>query len=136
MTNCYFDKKFRQLEEEWAKKLEQSGFEDIELFKNGQRYLKNNSRALFRKNQRTRLIREQYFQNLSDCLHTHVFSKELDRIVMTKFAEGITISQIVIDLKAINIEIHRQTIRYIIRRYEHEWGIRYWTAKERYLRHG
>lgn len=133
----YFGKHFRQLESEWQKKLEESGFKDIECLKNGQRLLRQSASNVYRHcDERTRLAREQYFQSLSNFVNNHLFFKDLDRIVMTKYADGVTISQIVIDLRSQQIKIHRQTIRFIIRRYEHLWGLRYWTAKERNLLYG
>lgn len=137
MSKFFLGKQFKQLEKEWQKKLEQNGFKDIEILKNGQRLLRQSAGNVYRHvDERTRISREQYFQSISYHTAITVFPKILDGLVMHRYADGKTIKIIVEELARENVRVHRQTIRFIIRRYEHEWGIRYWTLKERNLLYG
>jgi uncharacterized protein with gpF-like domain len=128
-------KRFKDLEAAWEEKLKRSGFVDIEKKKkNGERVLKQNSANVYRQaNEATRSAREQYYRVIAENYHQTEFNREIDRIVMGLFAEGCSIKNIVLALNEKQISIHRQTIRFIIRRHEHIWGIKYWSAKERNL---
>lgn len=135
MAKFFLRPEFKDLECEWNKRLIASGFKDIEHTKHGERVLKQYAfNAYLQADDKTRLAREQYYHLIAMNVAVHSFNKLLDEIVMTKFAEGLFIKQIVLDLNKLGFSIHRQTVRFIVRRYEHEWGIKYWTLKERNLK--
>jgi hypothetical protein len=54
----------------------------------------------------------------------------MDLTVMTMRGDGFTLIQITAENN-----IHRKTVMYIIRRYEHQWDIRKWSLKQRNLKH-
>lgn len=130
-------KSFKELEALWNERLVESGFKDVEKMKrNGERVLRQRSTNVYRQaSQSVRMSREKYFQLIAENFYQTEFNREIDKTVMGLFAEGVSIKNIVLELKGQNISIHRQTIRFIIRRFEHIWGIKYWSAKERNLIH-
>lgn len=137
VSKFYQSAEFKDIEKTWERLLFKSGFVDAERTKNGQRVLKNQSADAYRQaSAETREARVQYYRNL--CYHTYrtVFLKLIDRFVMTRRSDGVSIKQIVIEIEAHGGKIHRQTVRYIIRRYEHQWGIRFWAKEDRNLKHG
>lgn len=130
MAKFYQTQSFLKLHAEWQRKLEASGFEDIETTsgENLKQYAPNSYR------QAHRLIREaklEYFRLITHKAHDDEFIGPLSLTIMTMRGDGVPIIEI-----ADEIGLHRQTVRYIIRRHEHRWGIRFWTARQRNLKHG
>lgn len=117
--------KFRRLQEYWYKKLAENGFEDAER----KGLLIQNAPNSYR--QETPTKREQkleYFLLLGQGVSEERFECEIDKKVMTMIADGISLVEI-----AKKCKMDRNTLRYICRRYEHKWGIKSWTLKQRGL---
>lgn len=114
---------FKRQNEEWRKKLAESGFKDIE---------KANEQL------QPNIVRDspesiEYFQALIRNIYGDgryfVIPDDMSPIEITVLAlkaEGLRVGEI-----ARRTDIHRMTVIFIIRRYEHIWGIKTWTAKQR-----
>jgi hypothetical protein len=127
----YQTKEFKALAEQWEKKLAQDGLADIEKCVGSQRMLKQNSANVYRQMEATRReAKEYYYQQLSGCLYFSSFDSEVDRVVMSLKAEGANITEICRELLARGMSRYRRTVRLIIRKYEHKWGIRTWKADQ------
>lgn len=114
----------------WNEKLKQSGFEDAEVELKNDRALKQRATNAYR--QASPLEREarlDYYRILGHLSQNTEFTTELERNVMTLYANGSTICEI-----AGQINRHRQTIRHIIRRWQMRWGIRHWSPKQMNLK--
>lgn len=91
--------------------------------------LKNNDAIRF-------LAKAEYFRVLSANVAKGPCQFEDDdhEFIMRKRSEGFPILKIVRLLAEQGVEIHRHTVSFIIRRYEHKWKIRKWTKKQRHLK--
>lgn len=137
MAKFYQSREFRELEKQWDEYLKLSGFEDAERIKNGERVLRQNSSNSYRQaGDDEREAKLQYFQTLCAHFYRTEFPNPVDKLVMAMVSDGRSIKFIVFELSRSGHPTHRQTIRFIIRRYEHLWGIRVWTAKQRNLKYG
>lgn len=124
--NPFKTKQFRELEEKWNNILTESGFEDAERTVKGQRVLKQQAANSYRQIQKiNREARLEYYQLLSQHLHQEDFPNETDKTVITLLSDGFKLIEI-----ASILDIHRQTVRFIKRRYEHKWMIRTWNSKQ------
>lgn len=140
MQKFYKTKQFNELKQAWDKILENSGFVDIEKEKNGERVLKTCSMSIFYRRgpkniEITDLIkdhRQSYYQLLAEHVAKELaFEDESDRIIMQRTSEGYKISEISLELKALNkAKFNRDTIRYVRRRYENKWGIKNWKPEQ------
>lgn len=134
-SKFYQTSHFKALEKEWEARLQASGFEDAEKIIDGERVLIQNAANAFR--QADSLTVEQktaYFDQMSQAVHNEEFTNEIDSLVMHRTAEAVKIKDIVSEIKSLGYTIHRQTVRFIIRRYENKWKIKQWTHKQMYLR--
>lgn len=117
----------------WEKKLEQSGLIDIEKPIGKERYLRQNSFSLFCENDLRLRAKAKYFDLLCEKVAHYKFNNPIEEFIICKTADGFKIAEIVRLLEEIGQTKHRHTVRFIIRRYEHKWGIRKWTMKQRNL---
>jgi hypothetical protein len=126
--------KFKKLQNEWYRKLEESGFKDAEIILSDQNdwpALKQRSMNVYR--QAPDVVRENktlYFTLLGIHASAEVFDDHIKQFIMFKRAEGNQIQEISKELQARGERSHRQTIRYVIRFYENKWGVRKWTQKQ------
>ena len=124
----YKTTEFRNLAAIWEARLEKEGLGEIEKQLGDRRGLKQNSGNAYRQMESTRReAKEIYFRELCACLHQARFDCEVDRIVMTLKAEGAKITEICQALLNQGMKRYRRTVRLIIRKYEHRWGIRHWS---------
>lgn len=130
MAKFYQTKTFKGLQKEWEKRLLESGFIDHE---NGDQLKQNAANSYRRANALLREAKLEYFQIIIHQIYRHGYippdMDPLDLTVMVMRGNGLSIN-----LVAERNKIHRQTVRFIIRRYEHQWGIRSWTLAERNLK--
>lgn len=120
-----------KLYEEWNKKLRDSGFIDIEKVIGKERVLIQHASNSYR--QADKLSREsksEYYSLISEHLNKTFFDNNIDEKVMRLLSEGYKISEIVKKINTNGMYIHRQTVRFIIRRYENKWNIKRWNAKQ------
>jgi hypothetical protein len=73
----------------------------------------------------------EYFRQLSAKVQEAKFLTPADKIIMNLRATGCSTVGIHAALEAVGMKTHKYTIRLIVRRYENDWGIRKWTAKQR-----
>lgn len=117
---------FKALLSEWNEKLYQTGFEDHET-QNGS--LKQRATNAYR--QASRIEREtrlQYYLSMGHGLHKEELPQDIC-LVLRNHVNGVPLQKI-----AQRCNLERKTVGYIIRRYQHEWGIRYWNRKQMKLR--
>ena len=128
----YHTIEFKELAREWDCRLRDSGFIDAEVLKSGKRVLKETADFVFRW-ARDELVKDsklEYFRNITHSVCKTDFIDPLDLTVMTMRGDGFSINEIA-ECNSIN----RHTVTFIIRRYEHKWGLRFWTLKQRNLKH-
>lgn len=131
MTEFWRTKKFRELYKTWNEKLKESEFEDAEIDLKGDRALKQKAANSYR--QATELERDtrfEYFRILGSLANHSEFKCELHKTIMLKHADGSTIKEIVEAIRLEGITKDRKTVGYIIRRYQHKWGLKHWTPKQ------
>jgi hypothetical protein len=111
--NPYQTRKFKELQSDWYKKLEESGFEDIEDVSSKEEFLKTWHSSYFQKRyepevfesnetyyRKARSFLEDTFQNVQYGL----FEKKLDDVIWEKHAEGISLRDIA---KELNLKVHQ-----------------------------
>lgn len=125
-------KQFRELQLAWYAKLESEGFDDAEELIGGELRLKQSAthpirhvRSLFDFS-----TKEAYFSELGSLVQGHIFHNNVDRIILTMFADGEKISRIVQALEELGSRRCRMTVRMTIRKYEMAWGMRQYTPKQ------
>jgi hypothetical protein len=123
----------RELQKQWYKILEDSGFKDIEKLVRGELVLKQVAEhSGWYKDDFTREMHREYFQTIT--FHAYdeatVYRNETDKIIMQMHADGAKITEIMRALNAITKSPCRRSIRVIIRRYEMDWNIRQYTPKQ------
>jgi hypothetical protein len=130
----YQTAEFKRLSKIWEKRLEQEGLKDVEVSVGTEKVLKQNSPNTYRQMDAVRReAKETYFRRLGICLHDADFSGidgSDDLIVMIFRAHGLKIVEICSYLTKIGMSRYRRTVRLIIRRYEHKWGIRNWKPEQ------
>lgn len=125
--------KFNEEKEIWDQKLKDEGFNDIETTSNGERVLKQSAyKVMHNTNSFNAFMKASYYQILSAHVSRFNFELKLDHLIMTLRADGISIAEICRRVKKTGMSVHRDTARCIIRRYEHNWGIRTWAVKQRW----
>ena len=131
---------FKKLNAEWQEKLAISGFVDAEvpvkpqdtIFRGDGSYrLKVSTGDVFRKDNIVELQEKAaYFDLLVSYVQNEEFPNKADKLIMTKRSEGMKIKEISEELKKRGFKSHRQTIRYVIRRYETKWLIKKWQPNQ------
>lgn len=136
MPKYWKSKRFEELNEEWNKKLKESGFKDIEKQAGSNtfidyQYVYKHCRGVAKE------IRTQYFLSLSHCVQEEKsFEDHLDQLIMERTAEGVSIKEISDELRnkpmdgRLRSKHNRNTIRYVRRRYENKWGLRIWKPEQ------
>lgn len=120
---------FKALQAEWYQRLEAEGFKDAEEFDGEEVRLKDYS--LGRKREIImRLQRQRYFAVISEYVQQTQFESIVDEIILTWYADGRKIKHICEELKRQGQSRCRETIRFTIRRYEMQWGIKQYSPKQ------
>lgn len=123
------------LQKEWDEILKASGFKDIERRIGNDLVLIQYASNVYR--QAEPVIRENkaaYYEQISSWIHEHKFANESEKIIMNMIGQGARIKEVVQRLESMGVGVHRQTVRFIIRRYETEWGIKVWSNKQMNLK--
>jgi len=126
-------KEFLDLQNHWYELLAKDGFVDEEVIinKTGDLVLKTSNpyNAYRRADSVTKQTKQEYYERLSCEVDQNKYQSRIDRLIMMRVAEGFKIKEISEELR----DLHdpkcmgcRRTITRVIRRYEHEWGIRTW----------
>lgn len=125
----------KALQKIWYQKLKDSGFEDIE--RGGSIVFEtvtsssNKIRTVYVKKE-DREIEEEYYRRLYEAAHSETarYKNKADKIILTNFSNGVSITEIVEILCQRGCPRHRHTIRFVIRRYEMLWGIRFYNKDQ------
>lgn len=126
-------KDFKALYKIFEQKLKEGGFIDAERTIDGKRMLIQYSSNVYR--QAPAVDREaqiDYYSLVGEYIEKTVFKTKLDERIMRLVADGEKISEIVRKINTTGIYVHRQTVRFIIRRYENKWKIKNWNSKQMY----
>jgi hypothetical protein len=124
---------FLKLQKEWYRKVQESGFHDIECFEGDELVLSRPSPSdYFRASSFEREMREQYYLAICHAVHAEdtVFKNDVHRYVMQRHAEGAKAKTISEELEAKGHIRHRHSIRFIVRKYEMAWGLRTYDHKQ------
>lgn len=129
---------FLALQKEWYEKLANSGFKDIEVLKNGNLHLTKNivSRQYDAEVAKRARMREEYYRGLRHFVDepSTKFRNSVDLFIMLLRSNGYSTYKIYAELIAAGIKRNHRTVVTTIRKYEHRWGIRFWTRKQRGLK--
>lgn len=130
--NSWQTKQFKDLQAIWYEKLSANGFVDIEHVVGDDQELIQSATYPYRYNPSVieRQNKQVYFEQLSKHVQEQVFSNEIDKLILSKRADGCQIKEIVDALIKVGYRRTRETVRFTIRRYENSWGIRSWTPKQ------
>lgn len=125
---------FQELNKQWNEKLKKSGFDDAEEEVGGEKLLKQRASYAYRRRETTAVQRQnklEYFMLIAQFIEREKgFEDESDKLIMQRTAEGLSIREISEELQRLKKpKFNRDTIRYIRRRYEHRWGIRFWSKE-------
>lgn len=128
---------FKKLQREWYQKLADLGFKDIEEFKGEELVLKESYNDCFRPNRHNksefdRSMQEEYFRCLAHKAfdETTVYRNEIDKHILIRYSEGAKIKTIITELSVLKKPLRRNTIRFIIKRYEMAWGLKNYKPNE------
>ncbi len=122
---------FIELQRAWYQRLEKEGFQDAEQLVGDQLVLKQIAAHPYRnEDQLGRTIKEAYFRLLGQEIQKAIFKSEVDRLILTMFADGHTYRAICRALDNLGTPRHRKTVRFTIRKYEMAWGLREYTPQQ------
>ena len=128
----YKGQDLKKLQEEWYKKLKDSGFKDIEDASEDLRANRKIKGSFHGRTAVQRKCKEEYFLRMSQ-IFAHpetVFRNDLEKFVLKRYLEGALIRHIVDELLCLGTPKERKTIRIMIRRYEMDWNVRYYNDRE------
>lgn len=124
---------FLKLQQSWYEKLAGSGFKDIEKMQGGEMVLIQTASYCYRNTDEfTRNIKEEYYRCLAQVVNAPetTFRNDVDRYVLLRHSEGAKAKTIVNELRGFGISRHRHSVRFIIRRYEMEWGLKHYNPQQ------
>ncbi len=117
--------KFKDLQKEWEIKLIESGFKDAEdKGKHAGKMLQKAFNCYRTQVPEIIQAKQRYFELLGHWHHVEIFKDDVEKYVMEKRSEGISIKHIGQELKRMGKKNSSETIRKIIRFYEHKWQIK------------
>lgn len=120
---------FKALQKAWYERLEAEGFKDVERIIGDDSVLRLSAAAPYRDvpDPFNREMQELYYVVLGQKVHEAEFKNEVDRLILTWYADGRKINFICDELRKLGETRYRGTIRYTIRKYEMKWGMRKYT---------
>lgn len=125
---------FKKLQQKWYKTLANLGFKDIEEIKGEELVLKETASFCYRHSpdQFDREMKEEYYRCIAQLVYDEdtEFRNATDRHILMMHAEGMNAKKIIEDLSSLGISKNRNSIRYIIRRYEMLWGMKQYNSKQ------
>lgn len=115
----------------WYAKLAEEGFEDAEELIGTEPMLKQAAAHPYRSLDQLGIhSKETYYRLLGQKIQEGTFRNDVDRLILTSFAMGTKIQRIVEILQREGKTRCRNTITFVIRRYEMMWGIRQYSPKQ------
>jgi hypothetical protein len=130
---------FKALQKAWYERLEADGFVDHEELNKGDLHLKpqQHDDTNYRRYDHTHnAAKVSYFLTLTQHVYQHQdsFKREVDRQILTLYVEGKNIKEIVAHLKDQGMSRNRDSVRCIIMRHEHLWGLKTYTYEQMYMK--
>lgn len=106
-------KAFLKLQQQWYKKLEKAGFQDIEEFNSPNEMLKRKHNNDFRSRRVEQVYSTQlgYFYKAGHFLTNYSFGTALDRAIWAAHADGLSYREIADKLKTNRDKVHKAVIR-------------------------
>jgi hypothetical protein len=127
------DASFKALQQAWYLRLHEEGFEDAEELIAGELVLKQIAAHVYRNSDNlSRETKETYYRSIASFVSETAFKRDVDRIILTRYAEGKSIKAIVEELRAIGKPRCRNTVTIRIRVYEMKWGLKSYTQRQLY----
>lgn len=120
---------FKALQGAWYQRLADEGFTDVEEMVGTEMRLKKTI-ATVCVGEIVWRDREAYYNFVSQKAHDTVFTSDVDRLILTLHAEGKKIKHICEELVSIGKQRTRHTVRFKIRIYEMQWGLRHYTPRQ------
>lgn len=119
----YKTEKFKRLESKWYKKLEQSGFVEIENKKNDTDYLKVWHSQYFQcKYTPDAFLRKQeYYHMTREFLHIHEFDSDKEKMIWEMHSQGLSLRKISTALRSKVCRIYK-TIRSLSKKMGEHFG--------------
>ncbi len=128
---------FKALQQAWYGRLKAEGFQDAEEVIAGELLLKQVAAHPYRgADDLTRSTKEDYFRVMAQAVQDAEFDSEVDRLILTAYAEGKKIKAICDELAGMGQTRGRATVRYKVRLYEMRWGMREYSPRELNLWNG
>lgn len=124
---------FKAMQKAWYAKLKCEGFDDAEEIVGGDLLLKQLAAHPYRgQDELVITSKETYYRLLGQKLEEtqDSFRNDVDRLILSSFAMGTKIQRIIEILEREGKTRCRNTIRFTIRKYEMQWGLRSYTPKQ------
>ena len=122
---------FKALQQAWYAKLEDEGFQDAEELVGEEMMLRQVAEHAYKDSDELGVkTKEAYYRILEHRVQGSAFQNDIDRLIMTMFADGTKIKRIVETLEDRGSRRCRMTVRMTIRRYEMKWGLRDYSRKQ------
>jgi hypothetical protein len=116
---------FKKQQREWYERLKETGFRDIEVLIGNEQKLMQYSRPY------RDVDKLEYYQTLTHHFFQEKFENETHKWIMLWRSDGWKIREISERLKMMELSpSHRETVRYIIRRYEVKWNIKQYKPSQ------
>jgi ABC-type uncharacterized transport system ATPase subunit len=119
---------FSKLQKHWYQRLADTGFKDVEELKDGKLILTEEiGQYHYRKTDAFRiLMKEEYFRAICQMVQDidTRFRNSIDKYILSRYSEGAKIKTIMVELSTQGCQLRRNSIRFIIRRYEVQWGLK------------
>ena len=124
-------KQFCDLQKYWYQKLAEDGFKDIETDEVVLKKEADRSLSWF-KDPSYRASKVEYYILIEHSLRENIaeFDEDYDYFIMVLWTKGYKKSEICRALESLNKKIHRNTVTWIIRKYESKWGVRQWKPNQ------
>lgn len=123
---------FKALQKAWYRRLEASGFRDAEEMIDDEMVLRQTAAHIYKDTDDLgRVTKEAYWRSLAQYVQeARDFRCDVDKLILTMFAEGARIKSIREELMRIGKPLARNTIRFRIRAYQIKWGVRTFTKDQ------
>lgn len=124
---------FKKLQLEWYEKLKAMGFKDAEESKDDGFVLAQSASYCFRNvDGLTKFLKEEYYRRMAqESLDSQtVYKNAAHKHILIRHSEGAKIKTIVQELIELGLPRNRNSVRFIIRRYEMLWGFRNYNYKQ------
>ena len=138
MTSKFYNSsEFKKLQKQWYAKLKDSGFVDAETVglpaaPDGM-LTQRSSNAYKQADLSVIAIKAEYFSMVAECVEKEQWDDATYEFILRNHADGKSHLAIVrLFAKEKGDTIHRQTVRYVIRRYLNKWGIKYYSPDQLY----